>query len=90
VSIAVRGSRLVPRRRTGGTARSPKRASRSRPPAARSAPNSGSRTALQKHVDFFDTNHDGKVTLSDTYQGLRRLGLGAARSAVFGGVCKLY
>jgi peroxygenase len=59
---------------------------RRRPPAARSAPNSGARTALQKHVDFFDTNRDGKITLSDTYGGLRRLGLGAARSAVFGGV----
>ena len=58
----------------------------SRPPAARSAPNSGSRTALQKHVDFFDADHDGRITLFETYQGLRRLGLGAARSAVFGGV----
>jgi len=46
----------------------------------------GSRTALQKHVDFFDTNHDGKITLADTYDGLRRLGLGAARSAAFAGV----
>ncbi len=51
-----------------------------------SAPNSGSRTTLQKHVDFFDSDGDGKITLLDTYQGLRRLGLGAARSAVFGGV----
>jgi peroxygenase len=51
-----------------------------------SAPNPGSRTTLQKHVDFFDSNHDGKITLLETYQGLRRLGLGAARSAVFGGV----
>ena len=51
-----------------------------------SAPNSGSRTALQKHVDFFDTDHDGKITLLETYQGLRRLGLGALRSALFGGV----
>ncbi len=76
MSVAARGL-------TGG---SRTRAPRSRSPAARSAPNSGSRTALQKHVDFFDTNHDGKITLSDTYEGLRRLGLGAARSAVFGGV----
>ncbi len=52
----------------------------------KSAPNSGPRTALQKHVDFFDTDHDGRITLFETYQGLRRLGLGAARSAVFGGV----
>ena len=56
------------------------------PPSPRSAPNSGSRTALQKHVDFFDTNHDGLITLSDTYLGLRRLGLGAARAAAFAGV----
>jgi peroxygenase len=41
---------------------------------------------LQKHVDFFDTNHDGKITLFDTYCGLRRLGLGAMRSAAFAGV----
>jgi len=56
------------------------------PPAARSAPNSGSRTALQKHVDFFDADHDGQITLADTYLGLRRLGLGAIRSAAFAGV----
>jgi peroxygenase len=36
--------------------------------------------------DFFDTDRDGKITLLDTYQGLRRLGLGALRSAVFGSV----
>ena len=56
------------------------------PPAPRSAPNSGFRTALQKHVDFFDTDHDGKITLSDTYHGLRRLGLGARALAAFAGV----
>ncbi|MHB8797776.1 MAG: caleosin family protein [Thermoanaerobaculia bacterium] len=54
--------------------------------AARSAPDSRSRTPLQKHVDFFDTDRDGKITLLETYQGLRRLGLGALRSALFGGV----
>jgi len=52
---------------------------------ARSAPKP-SRTALQKHVDFFDTDCDGKITLLETYQGLRRLGLGTLRSALFGGV----
>jgi peroxygenase len=62
------------------------RAGRPRPPAPRSSPNSGARTALQKHVDFFDVDRDGRITLSDTYQGLRRLGLGAARAAAFAGV----
>jgi peroxygenase len=41
---------------------------------------------LQKHVDFFDANHDGKITVFDTYRGLRRLGVGAVRSAAFAGV----
>ena len=45
------------------------------PPSPRSAPNSGSRTALQKHVDFFDTNRDGMITLSDTYLGKAEFGL---------------
>jgi peroxygenase len=57
-----------------------------RRPAPRSAPNSGSRTALQKHVDFFDTDHDGKITLADTYEGLRRLGYGLLQSASFASV----
>jgi peroxygenase len=45
-----------------------------------------SRTTLQKHVDFFDSDRDGKITYLETYQGLRRRGRGAARSLVFGGV----
>lgn len=65
------------RRATGGVVEGRKR---------ESAPNSGSRTTLQKHVDFFDSDRDGKITFLETYQGLRRLGLGAARSWVFGGV----
>lgn len=44
------------------------------------------RTALQKHVDFFDTNHDGKITLLDTYRGCRRLGYDPVRSFAFAGV----
>ena len=59
------------------------------PPARRSAPNSGSRTALQKHVDFFDTNHDDRITLADTYDGLRRLGYDPVRSAAAAGVINL-
>lgn len=54
--------------------------------AARSAPDSTPRTALQKHVDLFDTDRDGKIKLLQTCQGLRRLGLGTLRSALFGGV----
>ncbi len=83
---------MATRKKTVGVAGRAKKAKGARnvpstsPPAPRSAPNSGSRTALQKHVDFFDTDRDGKITLLETYQGLRRLGLGAARSAVFGGV----
>jgi len=30
--------------------------------------------ALQKHVDFFDENHDGVITLDETFRGLRSLG----------------
>jgi peroxygenase len=47
---------------------------------------SGARTALQKHVDFFDTNHDGKITLLETYRGCRRLGYDALRSFAFASV----
>jgi peroxygenase len=86
VSLAVRGRRLVRRRNPGRRAAAAESAGRLVPPAPRSAPNSGSRTALQKHVDFFDTNHDGKITLFETYAGLRRLGFGAVRSAAFAGV----
>ncbi|MCM2256017.1 MAG: caleosin family protein [Vicinamibacteria bacterium] len=39
------------------------------------------RTALQKHVDFFDQDGDGLITLAETYSGLRRLGLDPLRSA---------
>jgi peroxygenase len=84
VSFAARGKRTV-RRRTRGR-RAPGPLGAGRPPTPRSAPNSGFRTALQKHVDFFDTDHDGKITLSNTYRGLRRLGLGAVRSTAFAGV----
>jgi len=81
-----RGRRSARRRNPGHTAAAAERAKRLGPPARRSATSSKSRTALQKHVDFFDTNHDGKITLFDTYHGLRRLGLGAVRSAAFAGV----
>ena len=86
MSLVSRGKRVVRRRNPGRRASRAESALRLVPPAPRSAPNSGFRTALQKHVDFFDTNHDGKITVSDTYHGLRRLGLGAARAAAFAGV----
>lgn len=38
------------------------------------------RTALQKHVDFFDRDGDTQITVPETYQGLRALGLDATRS----------
>ena len=37
-------------------------------------------TALQKHVTFFDRNRDGKITLSESFQGLSALGFGSVRS----------
>lgn len=39
------------------------------------------RTALQKHVDFFDRNGDGQTRVWETYQGLRALKLGRLTSA---------
>jgi peroxygenase len=33
-------------------------------------------TPLQKHVDFFDKNQDGKVEMRETRQGLKELGAG--------------
>jgi hypothetical protein len=77
VSIVARGRRIVRRHNPGRTAAAAESAGRFASPTPRSAPKSGSRTALQKHVDFLDTNRDGKITLSDTYCGLRRLGFGA-------------
>lgn len=41
---------------------------------------STTRTTLQKHVDYFDRNHDGQITPVETYQGLRALGLGRGRA----------
>jgi len=38
------------------------------------------RTALQKHVDFFDRNNNGTITVSETQEGLVALGLGSTRS----------
>lgn len=38
---------------------------------------------LQRHAEFFDRNQDGRITVTETYQGLRALGVGVARSALF-------
>jgi peroxygenase len=46
-------------------------------PVSISAP----RTTLQKHVDYFDRNHDGQVQIGETYQGLRAMNVGVAQSA---------
>lgn len=45
------------------------------------APVARQRTALQKHVDFFDRNGDGQTRVWETYQGLRALKLGRLTSA---------
>lgn len=39
------------------------------------------RTALQKHIDFFDGNGDGEIRVWETYGGCRKLGMGRIFSA---------
>ena len=45
--------------------------------------NGGVRSALQKHVDFFDRNNDGKITVGETQEGLVALGIGSVRAWAF-------
>lgn len=40
------------------------------------AASSANMTPMQRHVAFFDTNHDGTLKLKETMKGLQRLGLG--------------
>jgi hypothetical protein len=49
-------------------------------PAPAPAPASGS--AIRPHLEsFFDTNHDGRISLYETYVGLRRLDIGIPSAA---------
>lgn len=40
------------------------------------------RTALQKQVDFFDTNNDRKISLVETYNGMRSIGVGKGKAVL--------
>lgn len=53
-------------------------------PGARGRP----RTALQKHADFFDLNHDGVITIRETRTALKRLKLRQPTLAAIG-LCAL-
>ena len=47
------------------------------------APQAQARTALQKHVDFFDRDLDGDIEWYETYEGCRALGIGTVTSGSF-------
>ena len=47
-------------------------------------------TALQRHAGYFDANADGIVTLSETYGGLRRLGVGRVTSGILACIINLF
>ncbi len=34
-------------------------------------------TVLERHVSYFDSDSDGQITMAQTYQGLRKIGVGA-------------
>jgi peroxygenase len=47
-------------------------------------------TALQRHASYFDRGGDGLVTPGDTYDGLRRLGLGRMMSCILAGIINAF
>jgi hypothetical protein len=38
-------------------------------------------TALERHVSYFDPDADGKITMAQTFRGLRKIGVDAVTSA---------
>ena len=50
---------------------------------ALSASPAHARTALQKHVDFFDRDLDGDIEWSETFEGCRALGISSVTSSAF-------
>lgn len=47
-------------------------------------------TALERHAGYFDADGDGLVPLSETYGGLRRLGVGWFTSGVLAGIINVF
>lgn len=43
-------------------------------PRPKGAPDNTERTVLQQHVDFWDENRDGYITMGETWRGFRKLG----------------
>lgn len=39
-------------------------------------------TPLQRHVSFFDRNHDGFITVDETAESLRKLGIGSIKARI--------
>lgn len=47
-------------------------------------------TALQSHAAYFDADGDGLVTLGETYDGLRRLGVGRLMSGLLASIINIF
>ena len=52
------------------------------PAAAPAVENTSKLTPLQKHVAFFDRNHNGTITVGETYAGCRALGMQRVPAAI--------